>query len=277
MADKRNESKFCINCGILIEKRYGKRRRSYCSEECQNEHARKRRQDASADNCCEYTCAYCGNTFIWLVSAERKYCSAACYGMSARKSEAAVLPSGDLKLLRCEAARLRESGISVKEISARLSVSYHTVSSWFRNTPRSEAVSALHCESIRLLETPSPGRVFLVCAPVNFHGKYDKFAGQIPHELEPYIREGGLFVFCSRNRYQIAVLQWQGDGFAAMFKRTEQARYPWPAHGETYAIEVSRSDLNILLEYPGFMRRLSGYRSHAAGITVLPELSVENS
>jgi hypothetical protein len=65
-------------------------------------------------------------------------------------------------------------------------------------------------------------------------------------------------VFCNSSRHQISALQWQGDGFAIMFKRTEKERYPWPASAQVKVIEIKHKDLKRLLEFPQFVRRLSG-------------------
>jgi hypothetical protein len=69
---------------------------------------------------------------------------------------------------------------------------------------------------------------------------------------------GDLFVFCNCSRHQISALQWQGDGFAIMFKRTEEERYPWPISAQVKVIEINHEDLERLLEFPQFVRRLSG-------------------
>jgi transposase len=101
-------------------------------------------------------------------------------------------------------------------------------------------------------------RIFLVCGPYDFRGKIDGFVAKVPEALGENIAVGDILVFCKRSRYQISVLQWQGDGFGIMFRRTEGERYPWPVSAQFKVIEVSRKDLQTLLEYPQFVRRLSG-------------------
>ena len=101
-------------------------------------------------------------------------------------------------------------------------------------------------------------RIFLICGPYDFRGKIDGFVAKVPEALGENITVGDILVFCKRSRYQISVLQWQGDGFGIMFRRTEGERYPWPVSAQFKVIEVSRKDLQTLLEYPQFVRRLSG-------------------
>jgi len=69
---------------------------------------------------------------------------------------------------------------------------------------------------------------------------------------------GDTFVFCSASRTQISILQWQGDGFAQYFKRSDYGGFPWPAKKTTCAIEISSEDLKLLLEHPKLLLRLSG-------------------
>lgn len=101
-------------------------------------------------------------------------------------------------------------------------------------------------------------RIFLVCETTVFQGRYDYFAGHVPHILEEDIMIGCAFVFCSRSKSQISILQWQGDGYALFFKRSEYGRFPWPINTGVQAIEITLEDLKMLMEYPRLMLRLSG-------------------
>jgi transposase len=102
------------------------------------------------------------------------------------------------------------------------------------------------------------GHIYLVCGPYDFRGKIDGFLAKISEMMAENMAAGDLFVFCNYSRHQISALQWQGDGFAIMFKRTEEERYPWPVSAQVKVIEIHREDLQKLLEFPQFIRRLSG-------------------
>jgi len=110
-------------------------------------------------------------------------------------------------------------------------------------------------------EKLNPKRVYILAGPCNFQGKYDHFAGMIPSMAEERILEGDVFAFCNAQRTQLSVLQWQGDGFALYFKRTEFERYPWPYTRTVKLIEISPGDLRLLLEIPRLIQRLNGIPS----------------
>jgi hypothetical protein len=101
-------------------------------------------------------------------------------------------------------------------------------------------------------------RIFLICGPSKFLGKFDSFSLRIPQAFEANIMVGDAFVFCNRGGRQVSILQWQGDGFAQYFKRSDYGHFPWPTRKYAEAVEVSAQDLKMLLEYPRLMMRLSG-------------------
>jgi len=172
--------------------------------------------------------------------------------------------------------RKTNEGFSYGEIANELNMSYNTVKSWVRRYGDKYQAEQEMCEedrpaqislvanpefdSIEICELPETiiRRIFLVCGTGRFGGKYDQFASQVPQMLEYNLQIGDVFVFCNRSRYQLSILQWQGDGFVLMFRRTEEERYLWPRFFNSKAVEITRSDLEMLLEYPRFMRRLRG-------------------
>ena len=174
--------------------------------------------------------------------------------------------------LREEALALRCNGLRYREIAEKTGISIDTVKSWSRrysqtcggvnSTADTEEMiqDEADLESIEICELPQSviGRIFLICGTVRFGGKYDHFASQVPQMLEYNLQSGDVFVFCNYSRHQLSVLQWQGDGFVLMFRRTEEERYPWPRLSKAKAVEITRPDLEMLVEYPRFMRRLRG-------------------
>ena len=101
-------------------------------------------------------------------------------------------------------------------------------------------------------------RIFLIPQKIVFRGKYDYFAGYVPSVVEANAAYGDAFIFCNRSKSEIALLQWQGDGYALFFKRSEYCRFPWPTNIGVAAIEIMLGDLQMLIEYPKMMMRLSG-------------------
>ena len=113
-------------------------------------------------------------------------------------------------------------------------------------------------EGIQQLDLSELKRVFLICGSSKFQGKFDSFALRVPQALETNIMIGDAFVFCNRTRIQVSVLQWQGDGFAQYFKRSDYGQFPWSPKKDTLAVEITPEDLKMVLEYPRLMLRLSG-------------------
>ena len=63
--------------------------------------------------------------------------------------------------------------------------------------------------------------------------------------LDPY--DGALFVFCSRNRDRIKILEWDGGGFWLYFKRLEKGRFRWPTPGDDDTMSLTGEELSYLL------------------------------
>jgi len=108
------------------------------------------------------------------------------------------------------------------------------------------------------LDLSKAKRVFLICGATKFRGKFDYFAGCIPRKLESSLMNGDVMVFCDWSRTQICILQWQGNGYAQYFKRSDYGQFPWQFKRVAGAIEVHPKELEVLLEYPKLMLRLSG-------------------
>jgi hypothetical protein len=174
--------------------------------------------------------------------------------------------------------QMRDEGLSYKKISKELGMSLNTVKSWGRRygnfsvhdimeddhieieVPDLEVNSEPDFGNVELCilrETPTQ-RIFLVCGSMYFYGKIDAFIARVPQIFEYNLNIGDVFVFCSRNRRQLSILQWQGQEFVLMFRRTETVRYPYPNSNEIRIIEISETDLRMLIEYPRFLARLSG-------------------
>ena len=169
---------------------------------------------------------------------------------------------------RTDALALHDAGLGYKRIAQRMELPVDTVKSWIRRYAQQDQHRSWSCieeqdtisESVEFipLAEVEEHRIFLVSGPYDFRGKIDGFLAKVPEMLAQNLTVGDIFVFCKRSRYQISALQWQGDGFAIMFRRTEGERYPWPVSAQVKVIEISREDLQTLLGYPQFVRRLSG-------------------
>ena len=63
--------------------------------------------------------------------------------------------------------------------------------------------------------------------------------------LDPF--DGGLFVFCNRNRDRIKILEFDGDGFWLHAKRLEKGRFKWPTADGGAIMELTGEELSYLL------------------------------
>ena len=167
---------------------------------------------------------------------------------------------------REEALELHSTGLGYKRIARKMEIPVDTVKTWIRRYGQRRARPCVEeqdtiSETVEFIPLTEIGehRVFLVCGPYDFRGKIDGFLAKVPEMLADHLTIGDIFVFCKQSRHQISALQWQGNGFAIMFKRTDGERYPWPISRQVKVIEISREDLQTLLEYPRFVRRLSGF------------------
>jgi len=251
-------------------------RKYYCSDQCRYAYLYENRDKWACPLERISKCEYCGEEFDNWRNPNRKYCCqahyfAARYGFESEE-EIKAMPRDD----KVEWALQRKSeGLNYKEIAEELGMSHDTVKSWGRRygdkcptelevcaTDQFDEMTDFEPESgsIEVCELPRAAmrRIFLVCGTASFRGKYDNFASQVPQMLAYNLQTGDVFVFCNRSRHQLSVLQWQGDGFVLMFRRTEKERYPWPGFFDLTAVEITRSDLEMLIEYPRFIRRLRG-------------------
>ena len=69
----------CKNCGCALTNKSKTRPRKFCSDACKRAWWNARRLDRKNANITEYTCIVCGKKFRDYISANRKYCSQACF------------------------------------------------------------------------------------------------------------------------------------------------------------------------------------------------------
>ena len=261
--------KQCLNCGeVFVEKSQNK---LFCSSRCRVLYWYHNHDTLNCESDQVTRCEYCGTEFNNHGNQTRKYCCRAHYfavrfGLDPNTN---YIEDATREQRMALVMKMRSEGIIFADIAEALGMSLNTVKSWVQRYGYAYHVVFEDCsekdeeetpQSIEICELPaySMRRIFLMSGMNTFKGKIDCFAAQIPGLLSYNLQTGDAFVFCNKSRYQIGVLQWQGDGFALMFRRTEQERYPWPYFGEPKAVEITRSDLEILMEYPRFMRRLRG-------------------
>ena len=90
-------------------------------------------------------------------------------------------------------------------------------------------------------------RILVAVQPVDFRKGIDGLAALCRQALQSDPLAGTLFVFCSRRRYAIKMLTYDGQGFWIFPKRLSQGRFNgWP-QGESASVRWDPHQLQLLL------------------------------
>lgn len=91
--------------------------------------------------------------------------------------------------------------------------------------------------------------VYLCYEKVDFRKNINGLAAIVQGSFRQDPFEGSLFVFCSKSKNAIKVLQWDKDGFALYHKRRERGRFCWPEiTDKDGTVNITKKDLNRLLD-----------------------------
>jgi len=117
-----------------------------------------------------------------------------------------------------------------------------------------------------MLSLPPSVRIFLCLAPTDMRRSFDGLAAMVPASLSHDPLSGHLFVFRNRRGDRVKVLWWDRDGYALWYKRLESGVFRFPERNDSGAVEVSSSDLTLVLEGIDVrgVRRDKRYRRRAA-------------
>jgi transposase len=74
-------------------------------------------------------------------------------------------------------------------------------------------------------------------------------AGLVRTNLKQEPLSGDVFIFLSRRRNQVKLLQWDRDGFAIYYKRLEKGTYELPKiNPETNHAQITSEQLMLILQ-----------------------------
>jgi transposase len=90
------------------------------------------------------------------------------------------------------------------------------------------------------------GRIWVAVAPVDARKSFDTLAAVVTAALGRDPLSGDLFVFANKKRDRLAVLAWQGDGFALLRRRLEKGTFALPAATDG-AVAVTPTQLAMIL------------------------------
>ena len=73
-------------------------------------------------------------------------------------------------------------------------------------------------------------------------------SGLVRQHIDHELMSGDVFIFINRRRDRIKLLMWDVTGFALYYKQLERGTFEFPVSPDQSAIELSWSDLVMLLE-----------------------------
>ncbi|MDQ3109857.1 MAG: IS66 family insertion sequence element accessory protein TnpB [Bacteroidota bacterium] len=100
-----------------------------------------------------------------------------------------------------------------------------------------------------MLSLSSAQRYFLYDGKTDMRKGFDSLCGIVREQFKMNPLSGDVFIFLSRTRTRIKLLQWQGDGYAMYFKRLEKGSFEMPDDFRSLStVQLSSSQLHLIME-----------------------------
>lgn len=77
---------------------------------------------------------------------------------------------------------------------------------------------------------------------------FDSLCGLVRDEFKMNPMSADVFIFISKTRNKVKLLQWQGDGFAIYYKRLEKGRFEMPLIEQNHTALVTSQQLILIME-----------------------------
>ena len=107
----------------------------------------------------------------------------------------------------------------------------------------------LRLPSLGELDHGMAARIHLCVAPADMRRGFDTLAAMVKDFLGHDPLSGHLFLFVSRGRDRLKILQWESDGFCLWHKRLEEGTFRLPrVDADQASVELKASELAMLLE-----------------------------
>ena len=107
----------------------------------------------------------------------------------------------------------------------------------------------LRLPSLGELDHGMAARIHLCVAPADMRRGFDTLAAMVKDFLGHDPLSGHLFLFVSRGRDRLKILQWESDGFCLWYKRLEAGTFRLPrVEADHASVELKASELAMLLE-----------------------------
>ena len=99
-----------------------------------------------------------------------------------------------------------------------------------------------------MIHLPASVRVYLCLEPCDMRKSFDGLHALVRDHLELDAFAGHLYLFFSRRKDQLKILNWNRDGLAIWAKRLEEGSYAIPAaEPGAYRIKMTSEELAALL------------------------------
>ena len=90
--------------------------------------------------------------------------------------------------------------------------------------------------------------VYLACGATDMRKSIDGLAAIVVHTFNFDLFSNSLFVFCNKGGDKLKILHWDHNGFWLYYRRLERGRFRWPARSGDRTLQVSRRQLQWLLD-----------------------------
>ncbi len=99
-----------------------------------------------------------------------------------------------------------------------------------------------------MLSFSSKQRYFLYGPATDMRKGFAGLSGLVRQHINHELLSGDVFIFINRRRDRIKLLMWDATGFALYYKQLERGTFELPGTNERGSLELSWSDLVMLLE-----------------------------
>ena len=91
-------------------------------------------------------------------------------------------------------------------------------------------------------------RYFFYSALTDMRKGFDSLCGLVREEFKMNPLSGDVFIFLSKTRNKIKLLQWQHDGFAIYYKRLERGTFEMPLLEQNHIAVITSQQLILIME-----------------------------
>ena len=99
-----------------------------------------------------------------------------------------------------------------------------------------------------MLNISQAQRYYFYSGLVDMRKGFDSLCGVVRDEFKMNPLSGDVFIFLSRSRRRVKLLQWQKDGYAVYYKRLEKGTFEVPIIEKDQAAFISSQQLMLIME-----------------------------